>query len=88
MRLAAEQAVRETAGQELSTETARRLVLAFIERIEAPVAAETPNDDGKPRKCRAAWVTLKLPMLDGTRRILAPFYTNAFKGERVLLDRE
>jgi hypothetical protein len=88
MQSAVEQAVADAADGGLTTETARRLILAFVERIEAPVEAETPNGNHKPRKCRAAWVTLKQPMRDGTRRILTPFHSNSFTGQRVLLDRE
>lgn len=88
LRVAAEQAVTDTTGKGLPIETARRLVLAFVERIEAPVKAEIPLENGKTKRCRAAWVALKMPMLDGTRRILTPLYDNRFTGERVLLDRE
>ena len=86
--LAVEQVVSDPNNLDQTTENARRLILAFVESIEVPVEAEIPQVKGKPRKCRAAWVTLKMPLLDGTRRILAPLYDPRNKEERVLLDRE
>jgi hypothetical protein len=62
--------------------------LAFVERIEALVTAEVPVGKGKTKTHRAAWVALKIPLLDGTRRILAPLYDPRYDDERILLDRE
>ncbi len=65
------------------------LVLALVEKVEAPVAVD-PKQAGLPKaqRCRGAWVTLRLPLLDGTRRVLAAMYDARFKGERILLDRK
>jgi hypothetical protein len=73
----------------LTVEQARRLVVAFVDKVEAPVAID-PERAGLPPvgKCRAARITLRIPLIDGTRRVLAPMYEARFKGERVLLDRE
>lgn len=87
MRVTAQQAIDEV-NAELTPEVARRLVLAFVQKIEAPVMIDVPVGLGKVKKQRAVWVSLKLPMLDGTRRILAPLYDPRYKGDRVLLDRE
>lgn len=88
VRLTVEQAITDAAENSLTPEIARRLILAFIERVEAPVSVEIPDANHKPRKCRAAWVTLKLPMSDGTQKVLTPLYGARYKGERVLLNRE
>ena len=88
IRFAAGQVAINAAGNELTTENARRLVLAFVERVEAIVTAEVPVGKGKAKTHRAAWVTLKIPLLDGARRILAPFYDPRYDDERILLNRE
>ncbi len=88
VRTVVEQATTGIADGELTPEIARRLLLAFIQKVEAPVKAERPEKDGKLVPCRAAWVTLKLPLQNGVRRILAPIYTKRYKGYRVLLDME
>lgn len=73
----------------LDAKSARRLVLAFVEKIEASVAVD-PKQAGLPKakRCRGVWVTLRLPLKDGTQRILAPMYDARFQGERLLLDKE
>ena len=83
------EALASTNEPNLTTEQARRLVLAFVEKVEGPVSID-PKLAGLPKakRCRGLWVTLHLPLLDGTRRVLAPMYDARFKGERLLLDRE
>lgn len=83
------EALEAASGPNLTAEQARRLVLAFVERVEAPVPVD-PARAGLPRasRCRGAWVTLRLPLMDGTSRVLAPMYDAKFKGNRLLLDME
>jgi len=88
IRLAAGNVAIDITNDVLTKENARRLVLAFVERIDALVEAEVPVGKGKTKTHRAAWVTLKIPLLDGTRRILAPLYDPRYDDDRILLDRE
>lgn len=89
-RLVVEQTAAEVlSGAVLTKEQARRLVLAFVERIDAPFPADhLPKARCHKRQPKAAWVKLRLPMSDGTCRILAPIYDPRYSGERVLLKRE
>ena len=89
IRFVLKEALEAVAGPRLTAEQARRLVVEIVEKVEAPVAVD-PKLAGPPKakRCRAAWITLQLPLIDGTRRVLAPMYDARFKGERVLLDRE
>lgn len=88
MRLALEQAVDGADDYDLTHDKARRVIVGFVERVIAPVEAEVPLPNGMTKRCRAARVKLKLPLQDGTTRILAPLYDPRHKGARVLLDRE
>ena len=89
VRLAMKEAIGVCSEPTLTAEQARRLMLAFVQKVEAPVDID-PKRAGLPKavKCRGAWVTLSMPLLDGTSRVLAPMYDARFKGKRLLLDRE
>ncbi len=89
MQFVMNEALQAAAEPKLTSEQARRLVMAFVQRVEGLVAVD-PRAAGMPnaKQARGLWVTLRVPLDDGTTRVLAPVYTAAFKGERLLLGRE
>ena len=87
IRIAMDEAVKASAGTELSGNLARQLVLAFVERIEAPVKTDSPHAVRRSNRIRrAARVTLRAPLSDGRRTFIAPLYLPAYMGERLVLD--
>ncbi len=89
VRFAMKQALEACAVPGFTVEQARQLVVAFVEKVEASVSVDYARAElPKAKKCRAAWITLRYALIDGTRRVLAPMYDARFTGERVLLDRE
>ena len=86
-RIAMERAIKESAGQELTKQQARQLVLAFVERVEGPLNTNSPGaSKGRNKLGRAVRVTLRLALADGRQEFIAPIYNPKYTGERVVLD--
>lgn len=89
IRFAMKEALEAADGPKLTVEQARRLVLAFVKKVEGPIDVDPRRIClPKAKRGRAVWVALNMPLADGTIRILAPMYDARFKGERLLLDTE
>ena len=87
IRMAMDKAASASAGGELAKNQARQLVLAFVERIEAPINTDAPHaSKGINKLGRAVRVTLRAPLSDGRRTFIAPLYLPQHTGERIVLD--
>lgn len=78
--------IKDLSNSEITAEQARRLILTFVEKVEAPILIEKNESSTKNGYLkRGAWITLRIPLPDGTRRIFAPFYSKNYEGERIII---